>query len=131
MEDVMIMNEIEATVSIDDEDVHQEDSMDFDTGFGNIIVVDNLAVVPLENFRKLEVVIRKIYYQIGVIKDDGLWMPIDPKTQKTLGYCLIEYNTPQEAELVRGKTHGYRLDKYHIFAVNMFDDFVIVNGNGV
>ncbi|KAF5743376.1 hypothetical protein HS088_TW09G01444 [Tripterygium wilfordii] len=148
MADVMIMNEIEATASrlgidlsqldldsiqlppgedfgivSDDEDVYQEDNMDFDTGFGNIIVVDNLPVVPLEKFGKLEVVIRKIYSQIGVIKEDGLWMPLDPETKKTLGYCLIEYNTPQEAELAREKTHGYRLDKSHIFAVNMFDDF--------
>nr|GMD65181.1 eukaryotic translation initiation factor 3 subunit B-like [Ipomoea batatas] len=49
-------------------------------------------------------------------------MPVDPDTQKTLGYCFIEYNTPQEAELAKEKTHGYRLDKSHIFAVNMFDD---------
>jgi translation initiation factor 3 subunit B len=29
----------------------------------------------------------------------------------------------QEAELAREKTNGYKLDKSHIFAVNMFDDF--------
>ena len=79
----------------DDEDVYQEDSQEFDTGFGNVIVVDNLPVVPREKFEKLEGVIRKIYSQIGVIKEDGLWMPVDPDTEKTLGYCFIEYNTPQ------------------------------------
>ncbi|RZC29648.1 Eukaryotic translation initiation factor 3 subunit B [Glycine soja] len=26
---------------------------------------------------------------------DGLWMPVDPETEKTLGYYFIEYNTPQ------------------------------------
>lgn len=30
--------------------------------------------------------------------------------------------TLQEAELAREKTHGYRLDRSHIFAVNLFDD---------
>lgn len=69
--------------------------MEFEAGFGNIIVVDNLPLVPKEKFDKLEGVIRKIYGQIGVIKEDGLWMPVDPETQKTLGYCFIEYNTPQ------------------------------------
>lgn len=69
--------------------------MEFDAGFGNIIVVDNLPVVPREKFEKLEGVIRKIYSQIGVIKEDGLWMPVESDTQKTLGYCFIEYNTPQ------------------------------------
>lgn len=28
----------------------------------------------------------------------------------------------QEAELAKDKTHGYKLDRSHIFAVNMFDD---------
>ncbi|KAG5060459.1 hypothetical protein JHK87_001488 [Glycine soja] len=37
---------------------------------------------------------------------DGLWMPVDPETEKTLGYYFIEYNTPQEAELAKEKTHG-------------------------
>ncbi|MBA0771804.1 hypothetical protein Gotri_007276 [Gossypium trilobum] len=107
----------------DDEDVYHDDQLEFDSGFGNVIVVDNLPVVPREKFEKLEGVIRKIYSQIGVIKEDGLWMPVDPETKKTLGYCFIEYNTPQEAELAKEKTNGYKLDRAHIFAVNMFDDF--------
>ncbi|XP_010933521.1 eukaryotic translation initiation factor 3 subunit B [Elaeis guineensis] len=109
--------------SDDDEDLHQEDPLEFEAGFGNIIMVDNLPVVPPEKFEKLEGVIRKIYSQIGVIREGGLWMPVNPETQKTLGYCFIEYNTPQEAELAREKTNGYKLDKSHIFAVNLFDDF--------
>lgn len=79
----------------DDGDLEEEDALEFDTGFGSVIVVDNLPVVPKEKFEKLEGVVRKIYGQIGVIKEDGLWMPVDPDTQKTLGYCFIEYNTPQ------------------------------------
>lgn len=79
----------------DDEDVYRDENLEFDSGFGNIIVVDNLPVVPREKFEKLEGVIRKIYSQISVIKDDGFWMPVDPETKKTLGYCFIEYNTPQ------------------------------------
>lgn len=73
----------------------KEEDFEFEEGFGNIIVVDNLPVVPKEKFEKLEGVVRKIYSQIGVIKEDGLWMPTDPDTHKTLGYCFIEYNTPQ------------------------------------
>ncbi|KAK4379539.1 hypothetical protein RND71_001401 [Anisodus tanguticus] len=106
----------------DDDDVMEEDSLEFDNGFGNILVVDNLPVVPKEKFEKLEGVVRKIYSQLGVIKEGGLWMPVDKETQKTVGYCFIEYNTPQEADLSREKTHGYKLDRSHIFAVNAFED---------
>ncbi|KAJ8748201.1 hypothetical protein K2173_000609 [Erythroxylum novogranatense] len=107
----------------DDEDVYQEEQLDFDTGFGNIIVVDHIPIVTREKFEKLEGVIRKIYNQMGVIKEDGLWMPVDPETEKTLGYCFIEFNTPQEAEQAKEKTNGYKLDRSHIFVVSMFDDF--------
>lgn len=79
----------------DDEDIKEEERLEFESGHGNIIVVDNLPVVPKEKFEKLETVVRKIYSQIGKITDDGLWMPVDPDTQKTLGYCFVEYSTPQ------------------------------------
>ncbi|XP_035841422.1 eukaryotic translation initiation factor 3 subunit B-like [Helianthus annuus] len=109
-------------IKSDDDDLNEEDSLEFDAGFGNIIIVDNLPVVPREKFEKLEGVVRKIYSQIGVIKENGLWMPVDEDTGKTRGYCFIEYNTPQEAELAKEKTNGYKLDRAHIFAVNMFDE---------
>ncbi|XP_074557396.1 eukaryotic translation initiation factor 3 subunit B-like [Curcuma longa] len=109
--------------SDDDGDLYQDDPLEFEGGFGNIIVVDNLPVVPPEKFEKLEGVVRKIYSQIGTIRERGIWMPVNSETQKTLGYCFIEYNTAQEAELAREKTNGYKLDKSHIFAVNVLDDF--------
>ncbi|XP_059651708.1 eukaryotic translation initiation factor 3 subunit B-like [Cornus florida] len=106
----------------DDEDLNERDSLEFDSGFGNIIVVDNLPIEPKEKFEKLEGVIRKIYSRYGVIKDHGLWMPVDPNTEKTLGFCFLEFNTPQEAEVAREKTHLRRLDKKHILVANTFDD---------
>ncbi|KAK9113958.1 hypothetical protein Syun_020755 [Stephania yunnanensis] len=110
-------------ISDEDEDVlRDEEPMQFESGFGNVIVVDNLPVVPQEKFAKLEGVISKIYGQIGTIKKNGLWMPKNPENQKSVGYCFIEYTTPEEAELAREKTNGYKLDKSHIFIVNLFDD---------
>ena len=89
------------TICSDDEEVlHSEDPPELEMGLSNIIVVDNLPVVPPEKFEKLENVIRKIYSQIGVIKENGLWMPVNPETKKTYGYCFIEYNTPQVVYLL-------------------------------
>ena len=81
--------------SDDEEILRNEDPPELEMGLSNIIVVDNLPVVPPEKFEKLENVIHKIYSQIGVIKENGLWMPVNPNTKKTYGYCFIEYNTPQ------------------------------------
>ncbi|KAF6171307.1 hypothetical protein GIB67_036975 [Kingdonia uniflora] len=108
--------------SDDEEDeLRQEDIMEFESGLTNAIVVDNLPAVPKEKFDKLEGVIKKIYGQIGVIKE--LSMPKDPVTMASKGYCFVEFNTPQEAELAKERTNGYKLDKSHIFVVNLLDDF--------
>jgi translation initiation factor 3 subunit B len=80
----------------DDEDIyHEEEPPEFETGYGNVIVVDNLPIVSSEKYAKLEGVIRKIYCQTGIIKEGGLWMPVNPDTNMTLGYCFIEFNTAQ------------------------------------
>lgn len=107
-----------------DDDDFEEEILETNTGFGNVIVVDNLPVVAPEKYEKLEGVIRKIFGQIGVIREMGLWMPREGDGDgKTKGYAFIEYTTPQEAQTAREQTNGYKLDKAHVFAVNMFDDF--------
>lgn len=79
----------------DDEQVLQQENLKSDTGFGNIIVVDNTPVVTKEKFAKLEGVLRKVFSKVCAIKDEGFCMPVDPVTEKTVGYCFVEYNTPQ------------------------------------
>lgn len=62
-----------------------------------MIIIDNLPIVPVEKFERLQSVMRAIYGQIGVIKEGGLWIPI---LYTTYGYCFIEYATPQVGILV-------------------------------
>ncbi|CAI5470059.1 unnamed protein product [Closterium sp. Yama58-4] len=113
----------------EDFDIKSEDEeeelevVETETGFGNVIVVDNLPVVPPEKFEKLQTVAKKIFGQIGLIREGGLWMPVNKETQKTNGYAFIEYATPQEAQAAREQMDGYKLDKAHVFKVSMFDDF--------
>eukprot|EP00897_Mesotaenium_endlicherianum_P005996 jgi/Mesen1/5424/ME000027S04793 len=77
-----------------------KNALESETGFGNIVVVGNLPVVPPEKYEKLVTVVKKIFGQIGAIRESGLWMPA-----------------------AREQTHGYKLDKSHVFHVCMFDDF--------
>ncbi|GJP44939.1 hypothetical protein CLOM_g4337 [Closterium sp. NIES-68] len=109
-------------IKSDDEEEELE-VVESETGFGNVIVVDNLPVVPPEKFEKLQTVAKKIFGQIGLIREGGLWMPVNKETQKTNGYAFIEYATPQEAQAAREQMDGYKLDKSHVFKVSMFDDF--------
>ena len=77
--------------SDDEEEV--EEVNEFDSGFGNVVLVDNLPVVAPEKYEKLENVVRKIFGQMGTIREHGLVMPIEEETKKTKGYAFIEYNT--------------------------------------
>lgn len=50
-------------------------------------------------------------------------MPLDKVTNMSKGFAFVEFTSPQEAQTAREQTNGYKLDKSHTFAVNMFDDF--------
>jgi len=106
----------------DDEILQNEDLPEVEIGFANTIVVDNLPVVPPEKFERLGDIIRKIFSCTSAIKG-GFWMPVNEDTNMTYGYCFIEYNTPQEAQLARKIGNGFNFDKSHKLVVNIFDDF--------
>eukprot|EP00798_Chlamydomonas_sp_ICE-L_P008193 gene8193-1455_t len=109
-------------IDSDDDDADEED-VESESGFGSVIVVGNLPVVPAEKFDKLVAVIRKIYSHIGSIREGGMIMPVDETTNLSKGFAFIEFANPQEALAARQQTSGYKLDKNHTFVVNMFDDF--------
>jgi hypothetical protein len=52
-----------------DEDESEEEELETASGFGSVIVVDNLPSVPEEKYEKLVNVLKKIYGQIGNIRD--------------------------------------------------------------
>lgn len=59
-----------------------------------VAVVDNVPSVPGEKFEKLSTVIRKLFGQVGNIRDNGLWMPIDEETGLSKGFAFIEFMNP-------------------------------------
>ncbi|EFJ13839.1 hypothetical protein SELMODRAFT_446105 [Selaginella moellendorffii] len=103
-----------------EDEEEEEEIVESESGFGSIIVVDNLPVVEPAKYEKLENVVRKIFGQMGIIRT--LFMPKDKATGKTSGFAFIEYSSPQEAHTARDQADGYKLDKSHVFMVRMFDD---------
>jgi len=106
-----------------DDEQDEEQEVITESGFGSVIVVDNLPQVEPEKQEKLTNVLRKIFTQLGTIREGGLYLPVSEQTKLTKGYAFIEYSTPEEAQTARQSMHGYKLDKAHVFSVNMFDDF--------
>lgn len=66
--------------------------VEVDSNFDNIVVVDNLPKVEEDKFKKLKSFLWKI---LSVTKEDIFFIPCDSDTGQTLGYCFIEYHTPQ------------------------------------
>ncbi|KAL4239629.1 translation initiation factor eIF-3b like protein [Mactra antiquata] len=86
----------------------------------NVIIVDNIPVVGPERLPKLQNVVKKIYEKFGKIVNEFYPTADDDKTK---GYLFIEYSNPQSAVDAVKSTNGYKLDKSHTFAVNLFSDY--------
>lgn len=50
-------------------------------------------------------------------------LPKNPETEKTCGYCFVEYATKEQAMEAKVSCDGYKLDKKHVFIVNNMSDF--------
>lgn len=85
-------------------------------------VVDGIPVVPQEKREKLMGVLRKIFGGVGDIRDDGIYMPMNKEGTESLGFCFIEYDSPDMAHRAVAGINGYALDKKHTFRVNQFED---------
>jgi len=105
------------------DEMFDEEAPQVDTSFRHAIIVDGLPVVPQEKLDKLTNVIRKFFVQMGTIIEGGLDMPMDPATNKTIGFAFIQFSCPSEAAAAIEKANGYKLDRSHTFLVSSFDDF--------
>ncbi|XP_067673505.1 eukaryotic translation initiation factor 3 subunit B-like [Haliotis asinina] len=88
-------------------------------GIDSVIVVDNVPEVGPERLEKLQNVIRKLFSKFGNIVNE--FYP--EKDGKTKGYIFLEYTSPLHAQEAVKMTNGYKLDRMHTFAVNLFSDF--------
>ncbi|KAI8914800.1 hypothetical protein PhCBS80983_g00802 [Powellomyces hirtus] len=107
---------------IDFTDIEERYRVELPTGFDTVVVVDNVPKVGEAKKEKLLNVIKKIFKDIGTIKENGLHMPVDSKTGESKGYIFIDFETPEQATLAVKQGNGHKLDRAHILAVNRFDD---------
>lgn len=92
-----------------------------ETGFKNIIIIDNIPQVEASKVDKLQKVLQKICSGYGTIAENGLYLATD-SSGKTLGFAFCEYTRADKALQAIEKLNGYRLDKNHNFIVNSYED---------
>lgn len=88
-------------------------------GLENVIVVDRIPQIGPDRFEKLKTVLSKLFSKAGEIVTDHY--PLDEKGN-TAGYVFIEYKTKEAAAEAVKLLDGHKLDKTHVFAVNIFTD---------
>ncbi|KAJ3195587.1 Translation initiation factor 3 subunit b [Irineochytrium annulatum] len=104
---------------IDFSDIYDRFRVPEPTGFDSVIVVDNAPIVDTSKKEKLIAVIKKIFKNIGPIKETNMPMGDDGKSK---GYIFMEFETAEQANMAVKVGDGHRLDAAHNLKVNKFDD---------
>ncbi|GFR78417.1 eukaryotic translation initiation factor 3 subunit B, partial [Elysia marginata] len=86
----------------------------------SVIIVDCIPKVGKDRLEKLKNVIKKLFSKFGTVVNT--FYPVDEEGT-TKGYMFLEFSSPQNAHEAVKMTHGYKLDKTHVFKVNHFSDF--------
>lgn len=95
-----------------------------DESFDNCIVITNLPQVPESKLDKLTKVVLKLVTKIGTVvaseSFDGVYMPYEPAKEQTLGFCMVEYETPEQARNAVEVLQGYKFDKNHALRTTLY-----------
>jgi len=101
------------------------------TTFETAVVITNLPKVPEAKLEKLTKVVIKLVSRIGTLvgssENDGdnepfsgVFMPYDKEKGSTLGFCLVEYESPDQARNAVEVLQGYKFDKNHSLSVTLY-----------
>lgn len=74
-------------------------------------VVENVPIVDEGVKSRLCGVLSQIFGRCGKIAEDGIFLPTDPKTGKTPGFCIIEYCSEENAKTAVKILNNLPLDK--------------------
>lgn len=85
--------------------------------------MDNLPLIGPEKVEKLTQVILKIYKQFSETLDaSDLFMPLNPATNTTFGYCFIRFAKSEDATKAVQLTQGFPISKTNLFKVSLYSD---------
>ncbi|KAF9898492.1 Translation initiation factor 3 subunit b [Lobosporangium transversale] len=110
---------------IDFSDIEERFQLSFEEGFNNVVVVDNIPLVDETKEEKLIQFLRKIFKNVGEIRDNHFVMPKAVNEKGKLmskGFMFIEFETDEQASLAVKLIDGFKMDKSHTLAVNRFTD---------
>jgi translation initiation factor 3 subunit B len=111
-----------AAHQLDFSDIEEKYAVCMPETFENIVLIDRIPKVDQSKEEKLLKVIKKIFENVGKIKENGILMPKDPETGKSKGFLFMQFTTAEEAKQAILLGNGYAMDKKHVLSVVAFDD---------
>ena len=94
----------------------------------NVIVVDNLPLVPEAKYARLLEFVSKVFAGYGKIPEGGVCIPKRADLDETEGFAFIEYENKADAERAVKGLNGWALDKTHTLTALPYNDFVSFSG---
>ncbi|KAJ3040110.1 Translation initiation factor 3 subunit b [Rhizophlyctis rosea] len=107
---------------LDFSDIEARYAVDTNDSYDNIVIVDGTPIVGESKAERLLAVIRKIFKNIGEIRDNGIYMPRDAATGQSKGFMFIEFATPEQAALAVKQANNHKMDSKHTLSVFKFND---------
>lgn len=95
--------------------------------FETAIVISNLPIVPEAKREKLTKVVMKLVSRIGTVQErpednwSGLLMSFSEEKGTTLGFCMVEYETAEQANNAVEVLQDYKFDKKHQLQVTLYN----------
>jgi len=92
-------------------------------GYGHVVLVDNLPIIPKDKLSKLEAVLQKIVDQLSSKSTlpNGIHILFDEASGKSRGFAFIEFIDDDVALSVSQQLDGYRLDKAHVLKATLYN----------
>ncbi|KXN69037.1 translation initiation factor eIF-3b [Conidiobolus coronatus NRRL 28638] len=115
---------IASEADLDFSSLDEKYSLELDTNFDNIAIVDNIPVIDESKEEKLGNVLRKIFKASGTIKENGIYMPKEEVNGKltSKGFAFLEFETPEQVAAAIKNVNNYAMDKKHVLLVNKIND---------
>lgn len=129
LEELILPSGDDMGIRSDEDDVKEED-VQTESGFGSVVVLTGLPIVPEEKYETLlQKGVKNISKKFAGAepRENGMFMPQDETTKMTKGFAFVEFNRREDVEMLMrgepGSKDGYALDKNHRVFAYRFDDF--------
>ena len=106
---------------------------ELDLTMDNVIVVDQLPMVPPEKVSKLRDVIVKLFSKFGALvpiwgicpadSSEKIFMPMNKEGTASKGFAFLEFEDQKRAKLAAKQANGFSIDKEHVLSVYLFPEF--------